>query len=237
MFGIDMNGLDAPSKDDKDMPKEKRQKLRQWDLVPAQALSSMGESGIEQCSLKELWTMVSTGNKAAAFFSEFADSDSTRRGIAISRLSQTIQVSVARLREPTCKKVLTPDLLKRALEEADRLEPHLGMLNGGNNVSTQMVGLKKRALAVCKSPEDVSKAANVLYDWLMQDVSPLRSLIAFMSGAGGWYVAQCHEKTARAYLQKSADTTVSKKSFAEDAVSRLCTTRPEESDEMKGISK
>ena len=63
-------------------------------------------------------------------------------------------------------------------------------------------------------------AAEALYAWLNKDKSPLRQLIALLSGGGIFYVAQCHEKTHRAYIQEKR---VSKEVFQEMNTKRLCT--------------
>ena len=73
-----------------------------------------------------------------------------------------------------------------------------------------------------------------LYAWLIKDVSPLRSLLAYLSGAGCWYAAACHEKTARAFVSK-----MSKESFQSMAVARLCSEVSDApaADEMKGLGR
>ena len=44
-------------------------------------------------------------------------------------------------------------------------------------------------------------AAKVLYEWLKQEDSLLRALIAFLSSGALFYTAQCHEKTLRAFVK------------------------------------
>ena len=79
----------------------------------------------------------------------------------------------------------------------------------------------------------VKTAAEALYKWLKEDKSKLRSIIALLSAGGLFYVAQCHEKTHRAYLQEKRP---SKEKFVEMNTKRLCTgvktTKMTENDDM-----
>ena len=68
--------------------KKKRQKLKSYDLVPAQMLNSMGVSGVETVTLEKLATAMSKGNKMAIYFTEFCDDLGSRKGIAVSRLAE-----------------------------------------------------------------------------------------------------------------------------------------------------
>ena len=45
------------------------------------------------------------------------------------------------------------------------------------------------------------EAAEHIYDWLKKEKSMLRSIVAFFSGSGLFFVAQCHEKSSRAFLE------------------------------------
>ena len=48
-----------------------------------------------------------------------------------------------------------------------------------------------------------------MHEWLSKQYSPLRSVIALFSAGGLFYVAQCHEKGARAYLAAGGGTMAS----------------------------
>jgi hypothetical protein len=67
------------------------------------------------------------------------------------------------------------------------------------------------------SAAEVTAAADKVYDWLFTQESKLRALLSFMSGGGIFYVAACHEKTARAFAKKD----ISKTKFIEAANARM----------------
>ena len=99
-------------------------------------------------------------------------------------------------------------ILDSAMKEVSELKTVVEVLNGGTSGTTAYVSLRYAARAVTKQKAEVDKAAACLHAWLIKDVSPLRSLLAYLSGAGCWYAAACHEKTARAFVSK-----MSKESF------------------------
>ncbi len=72
------------------MPESTRAtKLRRYDQVAAMYVNPNGISPLHYAPNIKLWADVSKGNKRVAYFSEFADNDPYRRGIAISRLAET----------------------------------------------------------------------------------------------------------------------------------------------------
>ena len=64
-------------------PAAKRRKLKGYDLLPSQALQSMGASAVENVSLQQLFQLCQKRNKACAFFSEFCDSSPERQGVIV----------------------------------------------------------------------------------------------------------------------------------------------------------
>ena len=46
----------------------------------------------------------------------------------------------------------------------------------------------------------ISEAVKALHAWLSKARSPLRAIFNILSQGGAFYVAQCHEKTGRAWL-------------------------------------
>jgi len=213
-----------------DEPLNKRQKLRTYDLVPAQALNAMGVSRIESISLPALKDLVSAGNKAAAFFSEYADPDPARQGIAISRMAQVMIEVIDRLGGDIAKKVLNEKVLEEASKEAIALKPYLVTLNGGMNTTTTSNSMKyaSKIQNVAPSVENIKKAAGFVCEWLNKSDSYLRALLAFLSGGGLYFAAACHEKTSRAFM-----SAIPKNKFIEAAVARLSKeTHKEEADDM-----
>jgi hypothetical protein len=199
-------------------PKAKRVRLKTYDLVPAQALNSMGVSRVESISLDNLYDMVRAGNKAVAYFSELADKDPARIGVGISRMAQVMIAFIDRLKSDVAKKVLNEKLLKECMEEADTLREHLMKLDGGmrheGGSKSLKYGLDKTKVV---SAAEVSAAAEKVHDWLFTKESKLRAVLSFMSGGGIFYVAACHEKTARAFAKKD----LSKTKFIEAAKARM----------------
>ena len=95
------------------------------------------------------------------------------------------------------------------------------MLNGGMNQGNASKSLKFTTIqAAPKNEKDIKEAAKKVFDWLNKPTSMLRSLLSFLSGGGCWYVAACHEKTARAYIKKSITEGI----FIEASIKRLMKT-------------
>jgi len=218
IFGS-QSGASCPS--DASAPAAKRVRLKAYDLVPAQALNSMGVSRIESISLVELEKMLSAGNKAAKYFTEFADDDLERKGVAISRLAQVMMIALERLEGDVAVKVLDKAVLHEAMKEVRELKPHFVTLNGGMNQGSGPKSLKyATSQASPKSSTDIKEAAMKVFEWLTRPTSTLRSLLSFLSGGGCWYVAACHEKTARAYIKKG----ITEEVFTDSSIKRLMKT-------------
>ena len=195
--------------------KSKRRKLRHYDLMPSQVLNPMGASGIEEVDLDRLWKLMGTGNKAAMFFSELCDEDKARHRVAISRNCQVLRACIERLETEEAKLVIKEGLYRRAKAEWDDLLPHLKTLDFQEFVqneggSIRSIAYKKRGGGGTRSQHDVEAAAKKLHVWLSTPTSPLRSVLAFLSSSGLFYVGQVHEQCCRAYLQQG----VSKEDFA-----------------------
>ena len=202
-------------------PAAKRVRLKAYDLAPAQALNSMGVSRIESISLLELEKMLSAGNKAAKYFTEFADDDPERKGVAISRMAQVMMIALERLEGDIAAKVLDKAVVLEAMKEVRELKPHFVTLNGGMNQGSGSKSMKYAMIqAAPKSAKDITVAAQKVFEWLCRPTSTLRSLLSFLSGGGCWYVAACHEKTARAYIKKG----ITEDEFAESSIKRLMKT-------------
>ena len=201
---MDLNALELPMADKKSEPSKKRVCLRHYDLVPAQMLNPMGASGIEQAPLKTLWDTMQKGNKATSYFSEYCSEDSGRQAIALSRFCEVMLAAIDRLEAPISAKVINQKIYEEAMKEAKAIKPHLVLLNRGRASSAAPSSMRSLAYAAAPAPTDavrVQSAAEHVYEWLKQDKSMLRSVVAFLSGSGLFFVAQCHEKASRAFLE------------------------------------
>jgi len=230
----DMNiFLRTPDASPIEEPAAKRTRLKAYDLVPAQALNTMGVSRIESITLPALKTLVCEGNRAVPFFSEYADQDPARRGIAISRMAQVMIEAIDRLDGDVAKAVLNEKVRADAHAEGKELKEYLMILNGGMNSTAATKSLKYVSKTiVAPNAEKVTEAAKKVFDWLNKRDSYLRSLLAFLSGGGLYFAAACHEKTSRAFL--SAFT---KELFVEAAVARISKGHNEETNDDMGMFK
>ena len=206
----DLSGLDGHNSDnDADDSKKttaKRRKLRHYDLLPAQLLNPMGESGIGNVDLARLWSLMNSGNKAAEFFSELCDEDAARHRVAISRLADVLRAAIENIYSEAATKVIQSKLLGEAKKELDVIKPALEHLIikdyvGSESKSIRTIAYKKTAAAK-RTKEDIEEAAKKLFQWLNKSRSASRSLIAFLSSGGLHYVTQVHEKGCRAYINK-----------------------------------
>ena len=186
-------------------PSKKRVCLRHYDLVPAQMLNAMGASGIEKAPMKTLWETMLKGNKATAYFSEYCSEDADRQAIALSRFCEVMVAAIRRLQDPLSNKVIQEKVYAEASKEASELLPYLLKLNRGRSGGSAPSTIRGLAYASSGAdavdPTEVRLAAEHVYDWLKKDKSMLRSIVAFLSGSGLYYVAQCHEKSSRAFLE------------------------------------
>ena len=186
-------------------PAKKRVCLRNYDHVPAQMLNPMGESGIEQASLKYLWETMQKGNKATSYFSEYCSEDTGRQAIAFNRFCEVMPAAIERLQASISAQFLKPAIYDEAMKEAKAMMPHLAVLNRGRASGVATSSIRGSAYASSPSsstdPAAVREAAEHIYDWLKKEKSMLRFLVAFVSGSGIFYVAQCHEKSSRAFLE------------------------------------
>ena len=187
-------------------PLEKRRKLRHYDLLPGQILNAMGTSGIESVDLGRLYQTMSRGNKVCAAYSELCFPEPERRGVGLSRLSEVMMGAIDRLRgcQPL-RDILKEDALALIHAEAERLYPHFAALNRGNSTAARDGGtIRSIAYSTGRQDRDSDPeaAAEAVHAWLSLPSSPLRSALALFSAGGLFYVAQCHEKGARAVVHK-----------------------------------
>ena len=185
---------------------ERRDKLFVYDAAAAQALNPYGCSQFTDSLPEEVWNMVSKGNNRAKFHSELASDDAWRIGVGISRTAETLLEGIHLLRTGNVSKLLKPEPLELALDEAAALEPYLEVLNFGKGSEKDaspgnLASLKRRKLEDAAAPplkEEVTEAADALHAWLQQKTSPLRAIFVVLAGSGAFWAAHVAEKVARA---------------------------------------
>ena len=187
----------------------KRRKLRHYDLLPAQLINSMGASGIESVDLPRLWQSMAAGNKVAESFSELCFDDAERRGVGLSRLGEVMVKTIDRLLESEHYRLYLKEELWTAVEaEARDLLPAFKAVHAGRGVS-DAASSSIRAVAYHRPTQevgDLTEHVEKIHGWLSRPQSALRSVIALLSAGGLFYVAQCHEKGARAWLAGGGGT-------------------------------
>ena len=149
---------------------------------------------IEESSLKYLWETMQKGNEATLYFSYYCSKDSGRQAIALSMFCEALLAAIERLQLSSSANIFKQSIYDEAMQEAHSLKPYLMVLN---------FALFSSAILPSTFTDEaaVREAAEHIYDWLKQERSMLRWLVLFCSGAGIFYVAECHEKSSRAFLE------------------------------------
>ena len=136
---------------------ERRDKLFVYDAAAVQALNPYGCSQFTDSAPEEVWNMVTKGNNRAKFHSELASDDAWRIGVGISRTAETLVEGIQMLKTDNMAKLLKPEPLKLALDEATALQPHLEILNFGKGSEKDagpgnLASLKRRRLDDAVAP-------------------------------------------------------------------------------------
>ena len=196
-------GASAASMSQRSPDGEKRRKLRHYDLLPAQLLNSMGASGVESVDLRRLWRSMAEGNKVVAAFSELCLGEPERHGVGLSRLAEVMVLTIRRLLDtPHYSHCIKEELWSAVKQECEDILPSFTAIHAGRggmdrgSASIRSVAYHQPA----PRADDLPRHAAAVFDWLTKLSSPLRSVIAMLSAGGLFYVAQCHEKGARAWL-------------------------------------
>ena len=198
---MDMNALQSSMEENKPEPPKKRVCLRHYDLVPSQMLNPMGESGIEQASLKYLWETMQKRNEATSYFSYYCSKDIGRQAIALSTFCEVMLAAIERVQASISANILKQAIYDEAMQEAKALKPYLIVLNRGLSFGAAPSSIYASSPPSSTDPAAVREAAEHIYEWLKKERSMLRWLVAFCSGAGIFFVAECHEKSSRAFLE------------------------------------
>ena len=184
--------------------------------MAVQALNATGESKIGVVSLKTMWTMLKTGNKAVKHHSNLAAEDPFRQGVGISQLADTLLAAFAKIKSEKVKQVIREDIYAKAMKEIDTLTPHPKVLNAGPRKFTRRVGVASLRSSASSSsaeppappvpPEDAARSARGIHAWLMLPTTPARGLLSLIGAGGVFYAAQVQDRAARAYVEHGGIT-------------------------------
>ena len=221
-------------------PTLRRVMLKNWDSVASQVLNPYGVSHIEKLSLKRIWDAAAKGNKACHFHTELAAGADTggpfRVGIGWSRMAETILAGIAKLREPHMAGLIKDVHYKKAIDEANLLEPHLKILHAGKEGTGNdnagpdagFAATRKRA-RTSASTEPIytqaqcNAAAEAVRARLSEPKTALRSMLHLLSGGGSFYAANVQEKLARSYIQHGSPNGVTCADVKEAVWARIST--------------
>ena len=194
------DGAEPPAK------KARNENLRHWELAPSQLLNPMGQSGVGVITLPSMWTLLCEGGDRSKFFSNLCSEDPVRRRIGLSQFSEVMALVCNKIiSDRVLVAIVQPGLLKEVQAEAEALLLHFMKLNQGK---VQGQEGKKRLKSAAYYNDDISRpadeelevAAAGVHAWLSKSESKLRAVIAGLSTGGLFFVGQCREKAARAFV-------------------------------------
>ena len=185
--------------------KAKNVHLRHWELPPGQLLNPMGMSGVGKISLPSLWELLSKGSDHSKYFCNLCSEDPVRRRVGLSQLSGVFELFCNQLaNDKVLDAIVKPELMKQAREEAKPLLPHFRKLNQGKSQRNGVTRLRSAAYydhdVSRPAKDELDAAASAIHAWLSKPQSKLRAMIAALSSGGLFFVGQCHEKAARAFV-------------------------------------
>ena len=225
----DIAGLSAIVSSSSDSPPtegpiKKRRFLRRTDHLSVKAMDPSARSPAWDCPLEELWNVVESGDKWTQFYSELVDNDPYRRGIAISRLCETLSLLDEWLSSSHFPILFKEEVVTMVRKEyTEKLKPYIAILNGGKASQNKKSGLfgaggvKKNTI-----PEpEVEKAVEGLYGWLTDEKSLLRSLLFVVSWGAVPWCAYVGEKVVRSAICRTGGK-LSKSDLIAASKARLC---------------
>ena len=203
--------------------KAKNDQLKHWELPPAQLLNPMGQSGVGKIALQSLWTLLCQGGDKSQYYCNLCSEQPARRRVGLSQFSQVMELICNKfISDKVLAAIMKPDLLKEVRAEATTLLPHFTKLNQGK---LQAANGKKRLKSAAYYSEDASRPANeeldaavaAVHAWMSKPESKLRAAIAGLSAGGVFFVGQCHEKAARAFVNHGGGSLEAVKTAAKAA--------------------
>ena len=215
------DGAEPPAK------KAKNVNLKHWELPPQQLLNPMGMSAVGKLELPNMWELLRKGGDHSMYYCNLCSEDPRRRKVGLSQFSEVLeQLCNHLLNDKVLEAVVKPELLKQARAEAQPLLLHFRKLNQGKSIRGGAARLKNAAYynhdVSRPATEELDEAANVIHSWLSKPESKLRALIAALSAGGLFFVGQCHEKSARAFVHHGGGSSdamrVAAKAFSNEGV-------------------
>ena len=203
---------------------ERRTKLREREAVATVMYSPWEASRMESISVKDLWKLTCEGDDYVAYHSELCADSTTggpyRVGVGLSRNAAVLAKAIERLQTDNIKAVMKHEKLALVLEEAERLLPHLQILDFGkgsenNDGATTLRSVRRWGTdsKTSHTAEEIKAAVSAVHEWLQQQQSPLRGILSIMAGGGLFYSAYAAELTMRGWVQFGGAT----KDVAENA--------------------
>ena len=152
----------------------------------------------------------------------------------MSRYAEILLLSIERLESSKMHKFAKEEMLTNALAEADMLKPHLRVLNAEKKKSAPKTPMKRmlQEQEVGKSLKEIECATEVVYDWLKQPDSMLRSLLAFLAQDGLFFSSYCASRVAEAWVKEKPTTLTEAK---EATVARICGDRAKTMPSASGV--
>ena len=188
------------------LKKARNTQLRGWELPPAQLLNPMGKSGVGAISVEHLWNVLGKGGERTEYFSNLHSQKPERRLIGISQMCEVMELACKHIIEDkTLACIVNAKLLTEIQAEAQRMLPTFTALN--------QKGMRRGDVSKAKNiayyQQDGSRPgavalhdhAGALHKFLTDPKSKLRMFIAALSSGGIFFVAQCHEKNARGFVE------------------------------------
>ena len=142
---------------------------------------------------------------------------STRKWRQVQRLeaiiewtwrSHTIAECIKALKHDHIRQLFKEELVKKAMQEADALLPHLGRLNAGKGFSEGggqgFSALKKRFASGDTKPSatetELKESVQAFHGWLSQERSALRGMLSVLDGNRAFCAGHVAEKVARGWV-------------------------------------
>ena len=191
---------------------ERRTKLREREAVATVMYSPWEASRVETISVKDLWKLSCEGDDYVAYHSELCADSTTggpyRVGVGLSRNAAVLAKAIERLQTDNIRAVLDDEKLAAVMDEADRLMPHLRVLDFGKGSETNDGATTLRSVRrwgaetkVSHTAEEIKAAVSVVHEWLNKKHSPLRGMLSILAGGGLFYSAYAAELTLRGWVQ------------------------------------
>ena len=188
------------------LKKARNTQLHGWELPPGQLLNPMGKSGVGAISVEHLWQSLGKGGKKTEYYSNLHSEKPQRRLVGISQMCEVMELACKHILEDKALAcIVNATLLTEIRAEAQRLLPTFTGLNQKGVQRGDVSNAKNIAYyqqdASRPSASVLKEHAAALHKFLTDTSSKLRMFIAAMSSGGIFYVAQCHEKTGRGFVQ------------------------------------